>query len=108
MRKLLVILVALLASSCQLKSEDPVTTTAGHLDLTKPITVQWATAPGVVQGYKVEVSVDGSKFLEQAVVDGSYNGIVLNAPIGLKYWVRVRAFNQAGNSPYTAVQTVQL
>jgi hypothetical protein len=111
MKKLFMIATALLATACQVKSEDPVTTTTGHVPLqsnTKPVTVQWATASGVVQGYKVEVSLDGTQFLEQTVVDGNYNGLVLTAPIGQKYWFRVRAYNQGGNSAYGPVQSIQL
>jgi hypothetical protein len=111
MKKLIVLLAALLATACQVKSEDPVTTTTGHVPLpssTKPITVQWSTATGVVQGYKIEVSIDGSTYLEQTTVDASFGGLVLTAPVGQKYWFRVRAYNQGGNSAYGPVQTIQL
>ena len=110
MNKLIILIAAFLTTACQLKSEDPVTTTSGRLDITKPIMVRWnpAASPGVVQGYKIEVSFDGSTFTEAGVADGSYGGTILNAPVGMKYWFRVRAFNQAGNSAYTAVQSIQL
>ena len=115
MKKLKVLAVALtvgfLATACQVKSEDPVTTTTGHVPIpsdTKPITIQWSTASGIVQGYKVEVSVDGTNFIEQTTVDASYGGLVLTAPIGQKYWFRVRAYNQGGNSAYGPTQSIQL
>lgn len=108
MKKLIVLAAALLATACQVKSEDPVTTTTGHIPLSKPVTVQWSAASGVVQGYKIEVSLDGTTFHEQTTVDGSYGGLTFTAPIGQKYWFRVRAYNQGGNSGYSPVQTVQL
>ena len=105
------LLVGFLATACQVKSEDPVTTTTGHVPLpsaTKPITIQWSAASGVVQGYKVEVSIDGSTFFEQTTVEASYGGLVLTAPIGQKYWFRVRSYKQGGNSAYGPVQSITL
>jgi hypothetical protein len=108
--------VALLASGCKMKTEDPVVTTSGNPPSPKltqvPVTLTWGTSTGTVQGYKVEASLDGKRFVEIGTVPYSpgYDsvGVQVKLPTGAKYFFRIRSFNQGGNSPYTAVTSVSI
>lgn len=112
MKKIILIAVALLAVGCQVKSEDPVVTTTGRVPLpvtSKTVTVQWGQASGVVQGYKIEISLDGTNFMELGTADGTSGGAAIGGiPIGHTYWFRVRAFNQGGNSGYGPVSSISI
>jgi hypothetical protein len=110
MKRILVIAVALLATGCQMKGGDPVVTTTGKVPVPvadRSVTLSWNASTGTVQGYKVEASLDGTKFVELGTTSGSAVSIS-GLPTGATYYFRVRAYNQGGNSGYTNVGQVAL
>ena len=69
--------------------------------------ISWSAALGEQQGFYVEESTDGINFSRvQVVPNGTNTAIVSGLLPGHTYSFRVRAYNQVGNSPYTATVVV--
>jgi hypothetical protein len=70
------------------------------------IDLSWAAGTGSPSSYKVERSTDGVNFTEIAVTDAAATGFAdLGLAPGTQYTYRVRAYNSAGSSTYTANAT---
>lgn len=113
MKKVLVLGFIFLATGCQLKGGDPVVTTTGKVpvsDSTPHVAlITWGASTGTVTGYKIEASKDNVSFVELGAVDGGGGGTVaVEFKTGGRYYFRVRAYNQGGNSDYTATSTADL
>src|ERR1700677_330122 len=69
------------------------------------VNLNWTSNLGEQQGFYVEESSDGVNFSQVLTVPDGPNSATIALPSAGKYYFRVRGYNQAGNSPYTAVVT---
>lgn len=69
------------------------------------IELSWNPGSGVSTGYYVEQSTDGVNWRHILTVT-SASATITGATYGQRYRFRVRAYNQAGTSPYSGVATV--
>ena len=111
-RLIFVFTMAILASACQMKGGDPVVTSTGKVPIPtiakRQVTLTWTRSTGSVQGYKIEGSLDNTNFIELGYIEGQADGVTVNLDTGATYYFRVRAFNQGGNGPYSAVSSVSI
>jgi hypothetical protein len=112
-RSMLIVLgVALFSTGCEMKGGDPVVTSTGKVPIPtvtkRDVTLTWTRATGEVQGYKIEGSLDNVNYIELGYINGQADGVILNLDTGLKYYFRVRSFNQGGNSAYSPVTSVAI
>ena len=76
----------------------PIVLQAGQIQLS------WNANAGAQSGFYLETSRDGVSFQQsQQVLDPTNTAIISGLISGQKYYFRVRAYNQVGDSPYTAV-----
>jgi titin len=83
------------------------TPTATATPTTARVQLNWTTSAPTAQGYYVEQSNDGVNFTQVLAIAAppvTLSGLTK----GAQYSFRVRAFNAAGDSPYTAVTTVTI
>jgi hypothetical protein len=68
--------------------------------------VAWTSVLNQQTGFKIEVSADGINFiLKQTVLDGINSAIIPGLVVGQNYFVRIKAYSEAGDSlPTTAIQ----
>ena len=71
---------------------------------TASLQLNWATVTGEQDGIYIEASIDGTNYTQ---VQSLPADAITTTLTGLKektlYYMRIRSFNGAGNSPYTAV-----
>jgi hypothetical protein len=94
---------AALVSGCNILPQN--TVYASRALITAPpgtVQLSWEPSSGYPQGYYVEQSTDGTDFYQIQVVTFP-EATVLSLPSGATYYFRVRSFNEAGISGYSAV-----
>lgn len=114
LRILLLALIFLGASGCQTTSSTTTETTGsvplpGQPAADKAATFSWNASTGVVQGYKIEASVNGTDYSELGTVGSNQLSVTVNGLYAnVKYYFRVRGYNQGSNSAYSPVVTIKL
>ncbi len=109
MRKLFCCFFLLIFAGCSSKSSPPATSTATPTStavVVGPGKVQlnWVASTGNPQGYLVEQSIGGGTFSQISSVTAN-TVTITGLTLGQTYYFRVRAYNQSGNSAYTANAT---
>ncbi len=112
--KILILLSALvILSACSPKKGGSTSTSTDASTETAPvgnasngvIQLSWAAGTGISTGYYVDQSTDGTNW--QQIQNVNTNSTTISgATHGQKYYFRVRAYNSAGNSPYSGIATV--
>ena len=73
------------------------------------VRIGWTSNRGEQQGFYIEESSDGVSFSQVMTVPDGTNSAVVSVPqSGRLYYFRIRGYNQAGDSPYSAVVTAQI
>jgi hypothetical protein len=68
------------------------------------VELNWTSNRGEQQGFDIEESSDGANFTQiQTVLDGTNTAAITVANPSLKYYFRIRSYNQAGFSSYSPV-----
>ncbi len=79
-----------------------------QFDKDETIVAQWSAAAGTINGYRLEYRIDDGAWneLEPWFSPGEYRVEIRRPPYGARFAFRVRAFNDAGAGPYSAVAQV--
>jgi hypothetical protein len=99
--KILFVITALFTTGCLTQDE----TFASRAVLYKQpgtVILSWAPSSGNPQGYKVEISTDGINFNQVQMVTIP-TATITGVPASATYYFRVRSYNEAGDSGYSAI-----
>lgn len=79
-----------------------------QFDKDETIVAQWSAAAGTINGYRLEYRIDDGAWneLEPWFSPGEHRVEIRRPPYGARFAFRVRAFNDAGAGPYSAVAHV--
>lgn len=72
------------------------------------VNLTWTSNAGEQEGFYIEESTDGTNYSQILTVPDGTNNAVIVMPGPGKYYLRVRSYNQAGNSPYTPIVTANI
>jgi hypothetical protein len=69
------------------------------------ISIDWSTPPGTINGYRIEYRVDDGSWneIEDFYSPGAQHTSIRKPDFGSRFAIRMRAFNDAGASAYSAV-----
>ena len=102
-----VFLLALCGQGCIGSGGTAASTTSVGTSVTLPsgpgkIQISWNANAGEQTGFYVEASSDGVNFAQvETVPDGTTTATVSGLATSTTYYLRIRGYNQAGDSPYT-------
>jgi hypothetical protein len=96
-------------SACGMQGNHGTTTVTGQQSNTgMQVNLAWSAVAGAQEGFYVEESTNGNTFTQISTVPDGINTLSVSVPSPGVYYFRVRSYNQAGTSPYTAVVPAQV